>query len=33
MPAAEDIKEILLDSVSLGGVTECVVEGHIPNVA
>ena len=33
MPASEDVPEILLDSVPLGGITECVVEGHITNVA
>jgi hypothetical protein len=25
---SEDVPEVLLDSVSLGGATECVVEGH-----
>jgi hypothetical protein len=28
MLASEDVPEALLNSVLLGGVTECVVEGH-----
>jgi hypothetical protein len=33
MPVTENIPEILLDSISLGGVAECVVERHTTNVA
>ncbi len=33
MTVAEDVPEILLYPVPLGGVTECVVEWHLTNVA
>lgn len=33
MPAPEDVEEILLDSDLPGGVKDCVVEGHVTNVA
>jgi hypothetical protein len=32
VPMSENIPEILLNSASLGGVTEGVVEGHVTTV-